>query len=293
MKTVILIRCFRKHRNDSLLAVEALRATLLEARLSAGKLRKPAKLQQLPATDLTSDEDSDPDQMFSQTQKQQSSSRPHRPRRKAVLPNYSSGDESEVEILQSEMEIPHKSDDDNESDLEVPYAHNFDGTQARLASKLDDKPKEPLRPGDVIFYNNPVFVAGAPAARRVSQILQTNPDNHSCPLELDNAECLPADTQVRRVREYRRGHLYHHEGLMRPIEMFVMTKASLNKTEKENLPGLRRQVERCRKILAEGRAAVEKDPSDENSSDSDDNSSTKNADIKEEQCSIAVQEIGR
>ena len=144
--------------------------------------------------------------------------------------------------------------------------------KARLASKLDDKPKEPLRPGDVIFHNNPVFVAsGRPAVSPRS----FRPTQDSQQLSTGTGQCrmfAGRHTQVRWVREYRRGHLYHHEGPMRPIEMFVMTKASLNRTY---LPGLRRQVERCRKILAEGRAAVERDPSDVNSSNSDENSSTK------------------
>ena len=44
------------------------------------KRKKTSKQQRLPATDLTSDEDSDPDQVFSQTQKRQSTSSRSTPR---------------------------------------------------------------------------------------------------------------------------------------------------------------------------------------------------------------------
>ena len=137
--------------------------------------------------------------------------------------------------------------DDDGSELDIPYAHAFDETQARLSSELSNVRKEPLRPGDVICYSNPLFGAGSKQGRRVTQILQTDPESEF-PLDLDNGEYLLPETKIKRIREFRHGCLYKHEGITRPIEHFLYTKASLTPNEQEQLPGLQQQIERYRVI---------------------------------------------
>ena len=122
------------------------------------------------------------------------------------------------------------SDDDDGSDLEVPYTQNLglpeDGhPHARLlpmskamGQEEDEGPREPLRPGDVIAYTHPLYVAGHRDGLRVALILGTRPtgrhghNSDHVALTLDNGEILPGDTQVRRCKEYRQGRLRHHRG---------------------------------------------------------------------------------
>ena len=68
----------------------------------------------------------------------------------------------------------------------------------------DEKNLEPLRPGDVIVYNHPVFVAVSKESIRVTQVLSTEPDV-GMPLSLCNGEFLPVDTDVRRIQKYKYG----------------------------------------------------------------------------------------
>ena len=167
-------------------------------------------------------------------------------------------------------------DADNESDddsvdfdmipteeLDVPYAQKLGlpGEDAIiLASSLSTKRKEPLRPGDVILYHHPMFVAGTRQSLRVTQVVRTDP-NHHIPLELDNGEILPPDTRVKRIREYHGGKLYDHPGIFRSIQHFRFTAKSLSAKERSILPGLRSQVLRLmEKVVADANAALEQIP---------------------------------
>jgi hypothetical protein len=153
-------------------------------------------------------------------------------------------------------------DDMNDSDMEVPYTQNlgiFDDSV--LALELSDKKNEPLRPGDVILYNNPVFVAGSRESIRVTQVMSTDPDL-GMPLSLANGEFLPADTYVRRIKEYKYGALIDHPGISRPIENFRFGKRALSKKDESGLSGFQKQVERLRDIVMNTREELKTFPQD-------------------------------
>ena len=82
--------------------------------------------------------------------------------------------------------------------------------------------KEALVPGDVIEYFSPIFVAGDERGRRVTEVLSTSATNNEVPLVLANAEVLPSDTKVRRVKTKIGDKTYDHNGIFRPIERFVI-----------------------------------------------------------------------
>lgn len=108
-----------------------------------------------------------------------------------------------------EVQKPPLGDCSSDEDLERPYTQAIgDPAHAGLS---ESKHKEPLRPGDVIFYHHPNYVAGCPESKRQTQVLATNPDL-DIPLELDNGEMLLGEMEIVRVQEYRKGELLHHRG---------------------------------------------------------------------------------
>ena len=72
------------------------------------------------------------------------------------------------------------------------------------------KSGEPIRPGDVIEYCNPMFVKGSAQGERSTMVLSVDPSNYDehghYSLRLSNMEVIPDTTEVRRVKimTYRR-----------------------------------------------------------------------------------------
>ena len=99
-------------------------------------------------------------------------------------------------------------DDNDESQLEIPYAMNFssseedkndgagggddddddDSSHCGSIDSVDRRHREPLRVGDVIEYTPAVFCAGTNQKRAV--ILGTWPSEKRFPLILDNSDSL-------------------------------------------------------------------------------------------------------
>lgn len=169
----------------------------------------------------------------------------------------------QVADTSTEYDVDDVDDDDmNDSDMEVPYTQNLGIIDdSVLALELSEKKNEPLRPGDVILYNNPVFVAGSRESIRVTQVLSTDPDL-GMPLDLANGEFLPADTYVRRIKEYKYGALIDHPGISRPIENFRFGKRALSKKDESDLSGFQKQVERLRDIVLNTREELKTFPQD-------------------------------
>jgi hypothetical protein len=150
--------------------------------------------------------------------------------------------------------------DDSSTSLEIPYTQHKDPDEPRGFRNLNRKKTrktEPLRPGDIITYNHPAFVAGTLQALRVTQVLRTTPrvasnsqdcssaddDDGYYPLVLANGEFLPGETLVQRVQEYRRGELYPLEGgVSRKISHFRMSRRALDASCDHALAGFQRQV---------------------------------------------------
>lgn len=115
-----------------------------------------------------------------------------------------------------------RSDDDGSSSSSSTSSSNGGGYESVPDSRLP-RQREGLRPGDVITYQlSAVYVAGSNKGHRRAVVLATDPTHPSFPVALDNGDCLPLSTAVRRVAEYRGGHLHRHPGRTRPLSEFRM-----------------------------------------------------------------------
>ena len=108
----------------------------------------------------------------------------------------------------------------DEDFLDCPYtqAMNFDPEMNNLDVEVSN---EPMRPGDVIEYYSPIFVVGDTRGLRQATVLAIDPKKDVI-LDLSNAECLPNDTRVKRIRVMDGDELYDHPGIFRPIETFKL-----------------------------------------------------------------------
>jgi hypothetical protein len=184
-----------------------------------------------------------------------------------------------------------KNNDDHDDladdiDMEIPYTQDFGAGQRSKSSALLGKPTEPLRAGDVIFYYNPVFVAGTKQAVTVTQILAIDPsvmkknkkgqyESDVFPLDLENAAMIPTDTYISRIKEYRNGELFPHHGVRRQIQDFRLIPGKLiGKT------GIERRMQAFKLIVAQAQQQLEDDlekghvPESNGDSKSSDNDST-------------------
>lgn len=113
--------------------------------------------------------------------------------------------------------------DDDTDDLDAPYtqAITFDPDDFRM----DDEgiSNEPIRPGDVIEYYSPIYVAGDPRGLRRATVLSIDPKD-SMPLVLSNGEGLPSTVKVKRVKVMSGDDLLDHPGIFRLICMFKLRK---------------------------------------------------------------------
>jgi hypothetical protein len=117
------------------------------------------------------------------------------------------------------------SDDDDDDDSSVGYESPPPSSQQEHRKP---QPKENIRPGDVIDYQNTTLaVAGSSMGRGRAVVLATRPDNAEYPLILHNGAVLPASTPVQRVAEYRDGTLYPHHGQTRAISKFRIKNRQL------------------------------------------------------------------
>jgi len=125
------------------------------------------------------------------------------------------------------------SDSDDESndgmmdDLDVPYtqAITFDPDDLSIggSDEEEEQSNEPIRPGDVIEYYSPIFVAGDARGLRQATVLSTDPKD-DMPLVLSNGEGLPTNTKVKRIKVNEGGDLLDHSGIFRPIYRFKLSK---------------------------------------------------------------------
>ncbi len=128
-----------------------------------------------------------------------------------------------------QFEVDEESNDGNdESDdeeLDAPYtqAITFDPDKFEPMAEHETS-NEPIRVGDVIEYYSPIHVAGDPRGLRQATVLAIDPKNE-IPLVLDNAECIPNDTNVKRIKVKSGGELLDHPGIFRPIFRFKLVKA--------------------------------------------------------------------
>jgi hypothetical protein len=128
--------------------------------------------------------------------------------------------DKDINILQ---ECSDQEDMDDMDDLDIPYtqAITFDPDEFRMDE--EGISNEPIRPGDVIEYYSPIYVAGDPRGLRRATVLSIDPKD-SMPLVLSNGEGLPKNIKVKRVKVVSGDDLLDHPGIFRLICMFKLRK---------------------------------------------------------------------
>jgi len=129
--------------------------------------------------------------------------------------------------VQFDVDEESESDNDRSDDeeLDIPYtqAISLDPDNFEPIDE-NEKSNEPMRVGDVIQYYSPIFVAGDPRGLRETTVLAIDPKKDN-PLVLDNAEYVPNDTNVKRIKVISGGELVDHPGIFRPIFRFKLVRA--------------------------------------------------------------------
>ncbi|KAL7543744.1 hypothetical protein ACHAXR_013056 [Thalassiosira sp. AJA248-18] len=130
----------------------------------------------------------------------------------------------QFEVLENtEEEEEEEEDDHNEmDDLDVPYTQAITFDPDDLETE-EEKSNEPIRPGDVIEYYSPIYVAGDARGLRQASVLSVRP-NDETPLVLSNGEVLPNDIKVKRIKVMMGGEVLDHPGIYRPIYRFLLVR---------------------------------------------------------------------
>ena len=152
-----------------------------------------------------------------------------------------------------------ESDIDNASDcepLDEPYTQDLgllsDDDYLPSFPLEGEKAKEPIRPGDVVEYYSHVYVAGDKRGRRIAKVLSVDPERSPI-LVLDNGECIPSDTQIRRTKVMVGGTLRAHSGMYRPIDNFKLIKC-LPSGSSGVAAGLAKEVRRVGEVISRNMA---------------------------------------
>ena len=159
-----------------------------------------------------------------------------------------------VEVQQCESEQDEESDQDDDA-MDIPYtqAMNYDSDDFDFGSE-DEKSNEPLRPGDVIEYYSGIYVAGDPRGHREATVMAVKNPKEEFPLVLDNGECIPNTTRVKRIKEMVDGELIDHPGIYREIMKFRLKKSGTATAA----DGVAKEAERFGRIMDRNMAKLKK-----------------------------------
>ena len=124
----------------------------------------------------------------------------------------------------------YESPSDMEEEMESGHNHHHHTTN-NPQTKKKKLPAEPLRPGDVIEYDNTmIFAAGSGRAHTTATVLGTCclPNNATkFPLTLSTGDYLDPSVRIRRTHECIKGATYAHAGLWKPISSFRLRRRLL------------------------------------------------------------------
>ena len=129
----------------------------------------------------------------------------------------------QFEVDEESSEDENERSDDDELDIPYTQAISLDPDNFEPIDE-NETSNEPMRVGDVIQYYSPIFVAGDPRGLREATVLAIDPKKEN-PLVLDNAEYIPNDINVKRIKVISGGELVDHPGIFRPIFRFKLVKA--------------------------------------------------------------------
>jgi len=129
----------------------------------------------------------------------------------------------------------------NDSEEDNPGRH--------LLSKDDIRKKEVIRPGDVIAYHLHIYVAGSEEGYRTASVLSVDP-KRTVILVLDSGDCLPQDTQVKRIKRIFRGKLRSYDqGTFKPLTWYKLNKDDGGDENTGAAAGLMEETKRIGAIL--------------------------------------------
>ena len=140
--------------------------------------------------------------------------------------SFEKGDNTRVQFeVEKESNDDNNDDVSNDEELDAPYTQAITFDPDKFEPMDENKTSnESIRVGDVIEYYSPIMVAGDPRGLRQATVLAIDPKNE-IPLVLDNVECIPDDTNVKRIKIKSDGELVDHPGIFRPISRFKLVKA--------------------------------------------------------------------
>ena len=103
---------------------------------------------------------------------------------------------------------------------------------------------ELMSPGDILkYYNTMTFVVF-----EKTKEISVDP-NHNPIVILDNGECIPSDTEVKRVKVLVDGVLKEHTGIFRSLDKFKLSKIWPLTTSVEDDQGMLKEVSRIGKRI--------------------------------------------
>lgn len=180
-----------------------------------------AKERELAKNDLQDYYDEDEDLFVSSSKRVRNKKLAKKKQAKVLeLDDDNDDDDDDTNLFQ---ECSDQDDTGDMDDLDAPYtqAITFDPDDFRM----DDEgiSNEPIRPGDVIEYYSPIYVAGDPRGLRRATVLSIDPKD-SMPLVLSNGEGLPNNVKVKRIKVMSGDDLLDHPGIFRLICMFKLRK---------------------------------------------------------------------
>lgn len=138
-------------------------------------------------------------------------------------------DDQSLDTPRDQFELADTSNSKDEEDegmmdsLDAPYtqAITYDPDDFNME---DENSNEPIRPGDVIEYFSPIYVAGDKRGLRRATILAVRPKEEII-LVLSNGEVLLHDSKVKRIKVMLDKELVEHPGIYRPIDKFRLVAA--------------------------------------------------------------------
>ncbi len=113
--------------------------------------------------------------------------------------------------------------------------HGVSDSEADSGKSLTKLCREPINPGDMIFYYHEAFGA-RPIEERYATVVEINPDYRPKMLTVDNMDVLAHDYSIKRVKKNNNGILQDiPDAPSRKIREYVLKKEVYQERQTENL----------------------------------------------------------
>mmetsp|Transcript_11975 Transcript_11975/g.17728 ORF Transcript_11975/g.17728 Transcript_11975/m.17728 type:complete len:404 (+) Transcript_11975:938-2149(+) len=142
----------------------------------------------------------------------------------------------------------------SDSDADTTGAEDCNGPVS------SDRKTEPIKPGDVIEYYTHQFVSGDKRGHRRAVVLSVDPKRFPV-LVLDNSECLPKDTQIKRILVFQHRKHVEYDGIYRPVERYKLRKLDTPKALEgtDAAAGFKAEIKRVGEIVKKQMSKLQED----------------------------------